>query len=311
MLYNLLAVVLMLLPVVATFFGIRKFIREIRKPARSYAFNRIDIEKLTVLLNKSAFQELEDVLKDLSPEDLTLALDHLTLTSTEKQMLKIKNKSNQAPVFELLHGIWHLHEAWKKRGHSVTSDLTEKQLQQFIDHLKLACPCIEVALKDTKLSVEAHSRLIRAYMSLGYGDTAKAHFDQAIASNPKHFWSYLHYSELIQSKWFGSEEEVRDFYKKLPQNDAIKMGVKLKLLNDGILTEENYFDIFGVNLDPEIDKILNTIDAELDYKTIPTTALYVVYGYMYVLCPVENKALKKKYEKSIRGNYALYPFGYF
>jgi tetratricopeptide (TPR) repeat protein len=310
MLNNLLAAILMLLPVVATFFGIRKFIREIRKPARSYAFNRKDIEKLTVYLNKAAFQELEDTLKALSPEDLTLALDNLSLTSNEKQILKIKNKSNQSPVFELLHGIWHLHEAWKKRGHSLASDLTEKQVQQFIDHLKSACQCIETALIDSKLSVEAHSRLIRAYMSMGYGDTAKEHFHQAIAANPKHFWSYIHYAELIQSKWFGSEEEVRNFYKKLPQNDAIKMGVKLKLLNDGILTEENYFDIFGEHLDEEIDKILNGIDAELAYKTLPTTALYLIFGYIYVLCPTENKGLRKKYEKLIRGNYALYPFGY-
>ncbi len=310
MLNTILAAVVVLLPLVATFFGIRRFIREIRKPAQNYAFNRKDIEKLSVLLRKASFQELEDSLKELSPDDLTLALDHLSLYNTEKHILKIKKKSGEAPVFELLYGIWHLHEAWKKRGHSLASELSDKQVQGFINHLKPACQFIEVGLRDTKLEVEAHSRLIHAYKSLGYGDTAKEHFHQATTLNNKHFWTYIQYAELIQSKWFGSEVEVRDFYKNLPQNDAIKMAVKLKLLNDGIVTGEDYFDIFGDRLDIEITKILNAFDAELEYKTIPTTALYMIYGYIYILCPKEEKALKKKYEKLIKGNYALYPFGY-
>jgi uncharacterized protein (DUF736 family) len=310
MLNTILATVMVLLPLVATFFRIRRFIREIRKPARNYAFNRIDIEKLSVLLRKASFQELEGTLKELSPDDLTLALDHLSLYNTEKHILKIKKKSSEAPVFELLYGIWHLHEAWKKRGHSLASELSNKQVQGFINHLKPACQFIEVGLQDPKLAVEAHSRLIHAYKSLGYGDTAKEHFHQATTLNNKHFWSHIQYAELIQSKWFGSEEEVRNFYKNLPQNDAIKMAVKLKLLNDGIVTGEDYFNIFGDRLDNEITKILNAYDADLEYKTIPTTALYMIYGYIYILCPKEEKALKKKYEKRIKGNYALYPFGY-
>ncbi len=310
MLNNILAAIVVLLPLVATFFGIRKFIREIRKPARSYAFNRKDIEKLWVLLQKASFDELESSLKELSPDDLSLALDHLSLVSTEKKILKIKTKSGEAPVFELLYGIWHLHEAWKKRGHSLASELTDKQVQGFTEHLKLACQGIEAALQDPKLSVEAHSRLIRAYMSLGYADTAREHFKEAIKSNPKHFWSFLHYAELIQSKWYGSEEEVRAFYKQLPQNDGIKIAVKLKLLNDGILSGEDYFDIFGDQLDDEIAKILKSVEQELEYKSLTTSALYVIYGYLYVLPATENKVFRKKYEKLIKGNYALYPFGY-
>ena len=310
MLNTILAILLVFLPLFATFFGIRKFIREFRKPAHNYAFKRKDIEHLSVLLNKSAVEELEAALKAFSAEDLTLALDHLALSNTEKQILKIKNKSNQSAVFDLLYGIWHLHQAWKKRGHGWGSDLTDKQTQLFVNHLKPACQFIEAGLEDPKFAVEAHSRLIHAYKSLGYGDTAKQHFHQATTMNNKHFWSHIQYAELIQSKWYGSEEEVCDFYKNLPQNDAIKMAVKLKLLNDGIVTGDDYFDIFGDHLDDEIAKILNAFDSELEYKTIPTTALYMIYGYIYILCPKEEKALKKKYEKLIKGNYALYPFGY-
>lgn len=110
-----LSLIVVLLPLAASIYGLRKIFLALKKPAFNFAFNRKDIEQLSKLLDKLSVNELEEKLKQLNADDLSLALDHLSLYCSEKKIMKCSELSNQSACFELLYGIWHLHQAWKKR----------------------------------------------------------------------------------------------------------------------------------------------------------------------------------------------------
>ena len=304
---NILGFLVILLPIVGSLYGLSRIIKAIKKPLSKYAFGRKDIEQIVNAMEKSQWSEVDQRLKQLNSDDLTQAIDHIAFSCTEKQLKKYLEVTNEDSSSQLIYGAWNLHQAWKLRGYKLASELTEKQINGFFEYLKASARLLEQSTQDNFYSAEAHSRLIRVYMGLGYGDTAKEHFNLAIRANPHHLWSYIHFAEFIQPKWHGSVEEVEVFLNSLPNNDLIKNIVRLKLIYDGIVSGENYFNINAEDLDQFIIDSLAVIDADLEKSPTNSIHRFIVYGYMSLL--FENKAMKKKYNKLLAGNYALVPFG--
>lgn len=305
------AVLAVLLPIVSALFFFKKLIKTLRAPSSNYSFGRKDITATGLFIQNKKFRQAETMLEQFNSDDLTQAVDHIALSSTESQIKKYYDSSNGNPLSSLLLGAWYLHNAWRIRGNKPASELKEKQIKGYIGNLKLSAPLLESASGTEWLASEAYSRLIRVDMGLGNYDTAEVNFKKAIKVDKEHLWSYIHYSECIQPKWGGSIEQVQQLLNSLPDNYLIKNIVRLKLLYDSYLLNENYFKLGDTaeEVNKFISDVVLTLDAEISENPPESIQRYVLYGYIYALSSVANKDITKKYKKLVGTNLTLYPFG--
>lgn len=148
-------------------------------------------------------------------------------------------------------------------------------------------------------------------MGLGYSEAVEEHYRASIKENPEHLWTYIHYSEAIQPKWGGSVEQVQNFISSLPSNYLIRTTLRLKLVYDSYISDENYFNLSD---DPEavnkfVADVASAVDTEIDANPPESIQRFVLYGYMYLMTQFIDKTVQKKYKKLIGNNYSLYPFG--
>jgi len=234
------------------------------------------------------------------------------LTLSENQLKNYYENSNKNSLSSLVLGAWYLHKAWKVRSNKVASELSTKQFESYIENLRLSGPLLQASVNESWLSPEAHSRLIRVNMGLGYSDAIEEHYRASIKENPDHLWTYIHYAEAIQPKWGGSVEQVQNFIGSLPSNYLIRTTLRLKLVYDSYLSsDENYFNLSD---DPEevnkfVVDVATAIDNEIDANPPDSIQIFVLYGYMYLMTQFIDKTTQRKYKKLIGNNYSLYPFG--
>lgn len=305
------AVLAVILTIGLKLFFFKKVVKALRAPSRNYSFGRKDINATALFIQNKKFRQAETMLEQFNSDDLTQAIDHIALSSTEKQLRKYFDVSNGSHTASLLLGAWYLHNAWRIRGHKAASELKEKQIKGYIGNLTLSAPLLQSATGSNWIAAEAHSRLIRVDMGLSDADSAEENFKEAIKADKEHLWSYIHYSECIQPKWGGSIEKVQQLLNVLPDNYLIKNTVRLKLLYDSYLLNENYFNLGD---SPEevhtfISDVLISLDAEISENPPESIQRYVLYGYIYLLSTVANKDITKKYKKLVGTNLTLYPFG--
>ena len=309
--WNVLGFLVAILPILAAFFFVKKLIKTLRAPAINYAFGRKDIEVIGLFISNKKYEQAEIMLSQFNSDDLTQAIDHVALTLSEKQLNNYYENSNKSAFPSLILGAWYLHNAWKVRSNKVASELSTKQFESYIENLRLAGPLLQAAINESWLASEAHSRLIRVSMGLGYSDAVEEHYRASIKENPEHLWTYIHYSEAIQPKWGGSVEQVQNLINALPSNYLIRTTLRLKLVYDSYISDENYFNLSD---DPEevnkfVADVVGAIDAELNANPPESIQRFVLYGYMYLMTQFIDKTIQKKYKKLIGNNYSLYPFG--
>ena len=302
---------LAILPVIGVLFFIRKFLKTLRAPVINYAFGRKDIQVISLFISNKKYEQAEIMLSHFDSDDLTQAIDHVALTLSEKQLNNYYENSNKSAFPSLILGAWYLHNAWKLRGNKLASELNTKQFESYIENLRSSGPLLQAATSESCLASEAHSRLIRVSMGLGYSEAVEGHYIASIKENSEHLWTYIHYSEAIQPKWGGSVEQVQQLLNSLPDDYLIRTTLRLKLLYDSYMSEENYFKLSD-NPD-EVNKFIvdaiTAIDAELNAHPPESIQRFVVYGYMYLMTQFIDKTVQKKYKKLIGNNYSLYPFG--
>jgi hypothetical protein len=311
--WNALGFLIAILPVVGVLFFIRKLFKTLRAPAINYAFGRKDIEVISLFISNKKYEQAETMLSNFNSDDLTQAIDHLAVTLSEKQLKNYSENSNKNALSSLVLGAWYLHNAWKVRTNKVASELSTKQFESYVENLRSSGPLLQAASSESWLASEAHSRLIRVNMGLGYLDEVEAHYRVSIKENPKHLWTYIHYAEAIQPKWGGSIEQVQQFLNSLPDDYLIRTTLRLKLVYDSCLSGDNY-NYFNLSDDPEevnkfVLEVASAIDAELNANPPESIQRFVMYGYMYLLTQFIDKTTQKKYKKLIGNNYSLYPFG--
>jgi hypothetical protein len=310
--WNALGFLLAILPVIGVLFFIRKLFKTLRAPSINYAFGRKDIEVISLFISNKKYEQAETMLSHFNSDDLTQAIDHVALTLSEKQLKNYYENSNKNSLSSLVLGAWYLHKAWKVRSSKVASELSTKQFESYIENLRLSGPLLQASVNESWLSPEAHSRLIRVNMGLGYSDAIEEHYRASIKENPEHLWTYIHYAEAIQPKWGGSAEQVQNFIGSLPSNYLIRTTLRLKLVYDSYLSsDENYFNLSD---DPEevnkfVVDVATAIDNEIDANPPDSIQIFVLYGYMYLMTQFIDKTTQRKYKKLIGNNYSLYPFG--
>jgi hypothetical protein len=310
--WNALGFLLAILPVIGVLFFIRKLFKTLRAPSINYAFGRKDIEVISLFISNKKYEQAETMLSHFNSDDLTQAIDHVALTLSEKQLKNYYENSNKNSLSSLVLGAWYLHKAWKVRSNKVASELSTKQFESYIENLRLSGPLLQASVNESWLSPEAHSRLIRVNMGLGYSDAIEEHYRASIKENPDHLWTYIHYAEAIQPKWGGSVEQVQNFIGSLPSNYLIRTTLRLKLVYDSYLSsDENYFNLSD---DPEevnkfVVDVATAIDNEIDANPPDSIQIFVLYGYMYLMTQFIDKTTQRKYKKLIGNNYSLYPFG--
>jgi len=310
--WNALGFLLAILPVIGVLFFIRKLFKTLRAPSINYAFGRKDIEVISLFISNKKYEQAETMLSHFNSDDLTQAIDHVALTLSENQLKNYYENSNKNSLSSLVLGAWYLHKAWKVRSNKVASELSTKQFESYIENLRLSGPLLQASVNESWLSPEAHSRLIRVNMGLGYSDAIEEHYRASIKENPDHLWTYIHYAEAIQPKWGGSVEQVQNFIGSLPSNYLIRTTLRLKLVYDSYLSsDENYFNLSD---DPEevnkfVVDVATAIDNEIDANPPDSIQIFVLYGYMYLMTQFIDKTTQRKYKKLIGNNYSLYPFG--
>ena len=300
-----------ILPIVAGLFFIRKVFKALRAPAINYAFGRKDIEVISLFISNKKYEQAETMLSHFNSDDLTQAIDHVALTLNEKQLRNYYENNGKNALSSLILGAWYLHNAWKVRSNKVASELSTKQFESYVENLRLSGPLLQAAINESWLASEAHSRLIRVSMGLGYSDAVEEHYRASLKENPEHLWTYIHYSEAIQPKWGGSVEQVQNLISSLPSNYLIRTTLRLKLVYDSYISDENYFNLSD---DPEavnkfVADVASAVDTEIDANPPESIQRFVLYGYMYLMTQFIDKTVQKKYKKLIGNNYSLYPFG--
>ncbi len=302
----------MLLPVLGAVYGIRRIIKALRAPSNDYSFGNKDIQVVGMFIRNRKFQHAETMISQLSSDDLTQCLDHLTLSFTIKQLQEFNESSPKEYLADLILGVYYSHQAWIARGRAYANQTSVDQADLFYSNLEQSKKYLEQAIKSNLYDAEAHARMIRVTMGMGDLEASHAHFQKSIKRDATHIWAHMHYAECIQPKWGGSVDEINRFASNLPAHKLLRAIVQLKLLHDGFQADENYFD---QSMDMEsyrlkLAEIVIAYSNDSELSNLQSIHRFVVYGYMYAIAEaIGDKQIAKKYMQLLQGNFPLYPFG--
>lgn len=303
-------IIVCLLIVALTVFIFYKWLNRHKKV--DYTFQTPVLVEIDSIKKSKNFNELEARIASLNSDLLTQALDHIGLNEKEIFFEEWRKNSLNKDIVELALGVHYLHQAWRKRGHSIASEVSEEGIDGFQFYQDKAFDQLHKIGENSKYSCEAYTRLIRAYMGYGQVDESKEYFEKAIAKDPDKLWAYLAYSEVIQPKWGGNNELIANLLQRLPSRRLIQQIVELKLITDSILVEESYFEESLPAIIEKAKKMLVQIDKELIQQKETSVHRYVLFGYLFTLSNnLGMDILSKKYLERINNNFALYPFGIF
>lgn len=276
---------------------------------RDYSLGLKAAQEIQQLVRNKKFGQAESQFRRQDLNDISQIVDHLALSMKEEELKEWK-MSGQSDLSALCLGVFYLHMAWIERSHKLAKNVSDKSVEAFFHYLTLCEQTFDEISSDSDWKPELESRLIRLYMSTGDTDLAVESFHRVNQQHPDLIWPYLRYAELIQPKWGGTVESVMAFYKSLPDDFLIHSLVELKLINDSIVIEENYFSKYTSDITgfagqkiAEIDNALNSIELQSIHK-------WMLYNYLQVVAfEVNNKRLRNKYTKLKGDHETIYPFG--
>lgn len=276
---------------------------------RDYSLGLKAAQEIRQSVRNKDYTKAENQFSTQDLNDTSQIVDHLALSMKEEE-LKAWGVSENSDISALCLGVFYLHMAWIERSHKLAKNVSGESADAFSHYLTLCERTFDEISVDSQWKPELESRLIRLYMSTGDMDLAMESFHRVNQQHPDFIWPYLHYAELIQPKWGGTIENVMAFYDSLPDDFLIHSLVELKLINDAIVIEENYFskythDItdFASQKTDEIDNALNSIRLQSIHK-------YILYNYLEALTfQTGNERLRKKYTKLKGDHETIYPYG--
>lgn len=132
-------------------------------------------------------------------------------------------------------GIYHVTDAWRKRGELMGSRTSDDQMKGFHDSLQKAKADFVSSLPLYSRPVSSYSYLIRVSKGLGLGNE-RAMLDNALKLDPKVFNARSEYFDAITPRWGGSENEMASF---LVESNKSRMSDKDKKRVEGIY----YYDL--------------------------------------------------------------------
>lgn len=290
-------------------YRVRKFFKE-NNLNEDLTYGDKQILNIVNLIEKNDFISTEKNLLDLDEIKFTQAIDCITLKFNEDKFQFWNSKSDKSDLLNLILGVFHLHQAWISRTHVFASKVSDKRKLDFFGHQEISKKYFDEINDNFEFIKEKYSRLIRWSMGEnGYSHDIEIYFSKA-KNNSKNLWPYIHYCEVIQPKWGGSNEKIISFLSQLPNDLAVKNTIKLKLILDSFVISENYFESLNSNLLDFAKKELIRVDEEISENEINTINKFLLFNYMKEISKqVKNKSLYKKYLKLSNRYHTLYPYG--
>lgn len=276
-----------------------------------YSFGLKESAHILNLLKKNAFEAAEKGILALEPDKLSHCVVHITLSLPEEKLEEWAQNSSYGDIPYLFLGAYHHHYAWISRGHEEGNKVSKKQYKGFLVHQAAAYDYLqEVSDTFPNILAEAYVHLISVARGDGNYDEANAYFEMVKEINPDHVMAYVQHAETIQPKWGGNIGLTSSLVPKLPDNQLIQQIIEVKLLEDGIPWNMNYFGGTLVDAKNRSKETLYRIDREVNINPPESIHKYMLFGYlMFLARTVGDKRLEKKYMNKLERNLPLYPFG--
>lgn len=135
----------------------------------------------------------------------------------------------------LARGIYHVTDAWRKRGELMGNRTSDDQMEGFHDSLQKARSDFISSLTLYARPVGSYRYLIRVAKGLSLGNEREM-LDKALKLDPKAFSARSEYFDAITPRWGGSESEMAIF---LEECNKSQMSAKDKKRIEGIY----YYDL--------------------------------------------------------------------
>ena len=132
-------------------------------------------------------------------------------------------------------GIYHVTDAWTKRGELMRIRTSDNQMKEFHDSLQKARADFVSSLPLYSRPVGNYTYLIRIAKGLSLGNEREM-LDKALNLDPKVFNARSEYFDAITPRWGGSEREMASF---LDESNKSQMSAKDKKRVEGIY----YYDL--------------------------------------------------------------------
>ncbi|WP_338790238.1 hypothetical protein [Bernardetia sp. MNP-M8] len=261
-----------------------------------------------IILEK--YDLVEEQIQRLNCDDLSTVIDFITLTVDENILLEWIENSNSRDIPILMLGVFYNHEGWKARTHALYREVSQDGRKTFSYYQQKGLETLYKVSENTSLLTELYSRLMQFHMGESELDTAIDYFQKAKNRTPNDIWIYLRYSELIQPKWGGDEELVRELLANLPNHELSRQITLLKIIGEAYQAEINYFGNNMSELDKKANEILYEIDRSVSQNPPSSIHRYTLYCYLTIVAEtINNHLIAEKYFAKMNGYYTLYPFG--
>lgn len=135
----------------------------------------------------------------------------------------------------LARGIYHVTDAWRKRGELMGNRTSDMQMKGFHESLKKAQSDLGSSIPLYARPVNSYRYLIRISKGLGLGNERDM-LDKALKLDPKAFDARSEYYDAITPRWGGSKKEMASF---LDESNKSQMSDKDKKRIEGIY----YYDL--------------------------------------------------------------------
>lgn len=130
----------------------------------------------------------------------------------------------------LARGIYHVTDAWRKRGELMGKRTSDEQMKEFRESLKKAQSDLVASIPLYARPVDSYRYLVRVSKGMGNGN-ARDMLDQALTLDPKAFNARSEYIESIMPRWGGSKREMASF---LEESNKSQMSDKDKKRIEGV-----------------------------------------------------------------------------
>ncbi len=256
------------------------------------------------------FDEAESLIRAESTTLRTLAIDHLALTCTSKQLQTWVCEKGGTGFDGLTLAAHYCFSNWSFELNHSFAQASKTAQRAFTLNSQNAAQHIDLIENNRLYFFEKQLRLIRMKTVNGEIDAAWNHFIAASNQEPDAFFPYLYVAESIQPKWGGDLIRIQKLLSLLPEIPEVRMGVMLKFIHDSFIHNENLFGGSMEELVVFASEQLKHIDQELE-KSVPENEIkFFLYNFMVVNSErLGNKVMKNKYVLASKGYTTLFPYG--
>lgn len=179
--------------------------------------NRIHPE-LKQALALGEFSTADSIANSLSSDTLSDAFEILTMA--RDGMLLCKRWCDACPesvMAKSFFGSALIQEAWRVRGQSVASRVSDESFKDFFSLLGHGEALLTEAVEQAPSIADNYFYLLRALLGLDKREDADAVLQRAVQEGVDKFPLYVEYARLLTTKWLGSEGETLAFCRQVFQ----------------------------------------------------------------------------------------------